>query len=212
MDTSGSLPIGARAAKVAVRAAGEVVGLASPHDLLHACLLELGAGGDAVTQSAAEGASLLVVVVASVDLLVHGVHDGGEHRRDPLLRLDEQVLEVEEDALVDVLIDERRSDACLAAAASATDAMDVVLDLLRHVEVDHVLYVGEVQTLGGDVSADEHILLLVLEHADRILALLLILACVDAHRLDALEHEVLVDVVDVSLALAEDEHGRRGLL
>ena len=38
-----------------------------------------------------------------------------------------------------VLIDECRGDACLAAAARATDAMDVVLDLLRHVEVDHVL-------------------------------------------------------------------------
>ena len=44
MDTSGSLPIGARAAKVAVRAAGEVVGLASPHDLLHACLLRVRVG------------------------------------------------------------------------------------------------------------------------------------------------------------------------
>ena len=61
------------------------------------------------------------------------------YRRDPLLRLDEKVLEVEEDALVDVLVDERRGDARLAAAARATDAMDVVLDLLRHVEVDHVL-------------------------------------------------------------------------
>ena len=38
-----------------------------------------------------------------------------------------------------VLVDEGRGDACLATAASTADTMDVVLDLLRHVEVDHVL-------------------------------------------------------------------------
>ena len=38
-----------------------------------------------------------------------------------------------------VLVNEGRGDACLAAAARAADTMDVVLDLLRHVEVDHVL-------------------------------------------------------------------------
>ena len=42
-------------------------------------LLELGAGGHAVTEAAAEGAALLVVVVAAVELLVHRVDDGREH-------------------------------------------------------------------------------------------------------------------------------------
>ena len=43
-------------------------------------------------------------------------------------------------------------------------------------------------------------------------AVLLVLAAVDANRLHALQQQVLLNVVHVALLLAEDEHGRRRLL
>lgn len=41
--------------------------------------------------------------------------------------------------------------------------MHVVLDLVRHVEVDDVLDVREVEALGGDVRGDQHVLLSLLQ-------------------------------------------------
>ena len=90
--------------------------------------------------------------------------------------------------------------------------MDVIFNLLGHVVVDDVLDVGKVQTLSSHVRRDQHILTLSLELADRPVALILALTSVNRHRLDAFQQQILVDVVDVTFVLAEDEHGRRGLL
>lgn len=56
------------------------------------------------------------------------------------------------------LVDESCCHPRLPAAAGPTDPVHVVLDLVGHVEVDHVLDVREVQTLGGDVGGDQHVL------------------------------------------------------
>lgn len=50
--------------------------------------------------------------------------------------------------------------------------MHVVLDLLRHVEVDDVLDVGEVQALGRHVSRHQHVAGPALELADRLVTIL----------------------------------------
>lgn len=76
-------------------------------------------------------------------------------------------------AMYTPLVDERRGNTRLAATAGTTDAMDIVLDLGRHVEVDDVLDVGEVHTLACNVGRYHHILLAVLEHPDGPVTLLL---------------------------------------
>mmetsp|Transcript_7372 Transcript_7372/g.12730 ORF Transcript_7372/g.12730 Transcript_7372/m.12730 type:complete len:419 (+) Transcript_7372:2350-3606(+) len=175
-------------------------------------LLELRALRDAMAEAAAVGAPARARHLEGLLVQVHGVVQRGQYRRHPLLRLLEQVLEIEQHRLGLVAVDESGSDARLAAPTGTTDAMDVVLNLVRHVVVDHVLDVREVQTLGGDVGGDEHVPLARLEGVDGPLALLLVHAAVDCTRLHALKQQVLVDVVHVGLVLAEDQHRRRRLL
>mmetsp|Transcript_45128 Transcript_45128/g.118390 ORF Transcript_45128/g.118390 Transcript_45128/m.118390 type:complete len:308 (+) Transcript_45128:198-1121(+) len=167
---------------------------------------ELRAGGHAVAKAAAERASVARAAV------VVGVVERGEDGRDALLGFDEQVLEIQQDGLLAALVDEGRGDTRLAAAARAADSMHVVLNLLGHVEVDDVLNLGKVEALGGNVGADEHVLLAFAEHVDCVLALCLVLTAVDRDGRDALEHQVLVDIVTLRLRLAKDEDWRRRLL
>eukprot|EP00162_Nutomonas_longa_P013868 comp21740_c0_seq1/m.48537 comp21740_c0_seq1/g.48537 ORF comp21740_c0_seq1/g.48537 comp21740_c0_seq1/m.48537 type:complete len:342 (+) comp21740_c0_seq1:336-1361(+) len=95
--------------------------------------------------------------------------------------------------------------------------MDVVFDLRRHVKVDDMQDIRKVETLGGDVGAHEDVCMSLLgqvhfECADRFVALLLGLACVDGDGIDALEQEILVHVVDIDLVFAKNDHSRSGLL
>ena len=69
------------------------------------------------------------------------------------------MLQVQQDGLGLVLVDEGGGDAGLAAAACATDAMHIVLDLVGHVKIDDVLDVWEVQSLAGHIGRHQHILL-----------------------------------------------------
>lgn len=81
-----------------------------------------------------------------------------EHGWYTLLGLLQQVLEVQQDGLRLVLVNEGGSNARLAAAPCAPDAMHIVLDLVRHIIIDDVLDVGEVQSLAGHVCCHQHIL------------------------------------------------------
>ena len=45
----------------------------------------------------------------------------------------------------------------LPAAAGAADAVDIVLGVDRHVEVDDVGHVGDVEAARGDVGRDQHL-------------------------------------------------------
>ena len=112
-------------------------------------LVDLRTVDDGVAESAAERAALGPPVRPPragggvLEGVVHYHEDGG----DALVRLLQEVLEVEERRLLAALVDERGRDAGLAAPAGPADAVDVVLDLAGHVEVYHVLYVGEVESL-----------------------------------------------------------------
>ena len=59
--------------------------------------------------------------------------------------------------------------ACLRAAR-APDAMDVILRMLRHVVVDDVAHVRDVESARGDVRGDEHFKSSVAETLERLLA------------------------------------------
>ena len=55
-------------------------------------------------------------------------------------------------------------------AAGAPDAMDVILGMLRHVVVDDVADVGDVESARGDVRGDEHLEFAVAKTFQRLLA------------------------------------------
>ena len=73
------------------RRPGQVVAVAA-EDLLEPVRLELRARCDAVAQTAAEGAALALVVRAARRVV--RVLERREHRRDALLRLEQQVLQI----------------------------------------------------------------------------------------------------------------------
>lgn len=56
------------------------------------------------------------------------------------------------------LINERGGNPCLAATTCPPYPVNVVLDLARHVEVNDMLDVGEVQSLRSDIRGDQYIL------------------------------------------------------
>ena len=58
--------------------------------------------------------------------------------RDSLTGFLEQQLEVTQDGLVLRLVDKGCGDSCFAAAPSTTNPVDIVLNLIRHVEVDNL--------------------------------------------------------------------------
>ena len=55
-------------------------------------------------------------------------------------------------------------------AAGAPDAMDVIFGMLRHVVVDDVADVGDVESARGDVRGDEHLEFAVAKTGERLLA------------------------------------------
>ena len=57
--------------------------------------------------------------------------------------------------------------------ACTTDSMDVILDFARHIEIDDVLDVREVETLGRDIRGHQDVLLAFLELLDGVATLLL---------------------------------------
>lgn len=141
-----------------------------------------------------------------------GRADVAEHLRDLLARLGEEVLQVREERLRHRPVDERCREARFPAAPSAPDPVDIGVNLFGEVVVDDVADVGEVEALRGDVRGDEDVLLPVLERADGVVALRLVLRPVDRHGADAEAQQVLVDLVDIAPAVRKDEHGGRGLL
>src|SRR4051812_21973623 len=105
-----------------------------------------------------------------------------------------------------IVRDERDADARAAGACGSPDAVDVGLTVVRHVEVDHVRDVVDIEAAGSDVGGHEHRAASVLEAGEGALALALALVAVhrrggDVARLQAL-HET------VSAALGADEHER----
>jgi len=55
-------------------------------------------------------------------------------------------------------------------ATRPPDAVDVILRMLRHVVIDHVAHVGDVQPARGDVRGHEHLETAIAEAAQRVFA------------------------------------------
>lgn len=98
----------------------------------------------------------------------------------------------------------------VSGAASTTDAVNVVVDVGRHVVVDDVLHVRNVESTGGDVGSDKDRLLSSLEKTKGLLTLVLRAVAVNARRGVALALEVVLKSVGGTLGLYEDEDQTRG--
>ena len=105
-----------------------------------------------------------------------------QNRGHTLLRFHEQVLEIHYAPGTSLLM--KVVHTSLASTPGTPNAMDVVLDLSRHVEVYDVLD-REIQPLGGDVCGHEHVLQALVE-LDSLISLRLVLATVDTGSLHPL--------------------------
>ncbi len=104
---------------------------------------------------------------------------GGQERWHVLLGLDEQVLQIQQDGLLDCLADEGGRMAFSIASTRSSDPVDVVLDVVGHVVVDHVFDLGEVESLRGHIRGDEDILGVILELLHSLRPLLLVFSSMD---------------------------------
>mmetsp|Transcript_26536 Transcript_26536/g.40315 ORF Transcript_26536/g.40315 Transcript_26536/m.40315 type:complete len:252 (+) Transcript_26536:98-853(+) len=177
------------------------------------CSFELWAIGDTMTKTTTVGATfdsadfLHDVVVAAgdrVDLL--------QERWHVLSGLDEQSLEIQENCFLLVLVDEGSSDTSSTTSTCSTNSVNIIFDFLWHVEVDDVLDGREIETFGGDIGTDQDVFCAFLEGLDRLVTFLLIEATMDCHYLYTLQQQILVNIIDIALVLAKDEHRRGGLL
>ena len=63
--------------------------------------------------------------------------------------------------------DDRNCSSLFAGAAGAADAMHVILGMDRHVEIEDMADIGNVEAAGGDIRADDEIDLARLERVER---------------------------------------------
>src|SRR5580704_9776058 len=104
-----------------------------------------------------------------------------------------------------LLRDQADRFARLAHPRRAPDAMDVAFGLVGQVEVNHVRYVGDIESAGGHVRRDHHAKLVRAESRERRVALALRAVAVNLHRLDVGAYQQLGDPVRTALGACEDD-------
>ncbi len=91
-------------------------------------------------------------------------------------------------------------------APGAPDAVDIILRMLRHVEVNHVADFGHVQPPRGDIGRHQHFEAAVAEAAQRLLPLpLRAVGVQDGDRVIVFTKQIS-DAVGAVLGPAEDNH------
>ena len=101
---------------------------------------------------------------------------------------------------------ERHRLASRAGAARAADSVHVVLGHVRHVVIDHVRQLLDVEPSGRNIRRYEHAKFAVLEALQGARARVLALVAVDGVGLDAVALELLGEPVGAALGLAEHQH------
>src|SRR5262245_5513389 len=91
-----------------------------------------------------------------------------------------------------------------AGAAGAADAMDIVLGVYRHIEIEHMAHADDVEAAGRDVAGDQQRDLALLEFLQRLGALRLRHVAMDRGGVETMAMQRLVEDVHVALAVAED--------
>ena len=97
-------------------------------------------------------------------------------------------------------------------AASTTDAVDVVFELVREVEVEDVGDAVDVDAARGDVGRDKHANLTILEGLQGALTLTLRTVGVDGGTADVFALEFTADTVGTMFGARKDEHALKGFV
>ncbi len=90
-------------------------------------------------------------------------------------------------------------------AAGAADAMHVILGMVRHVEIENVAHLGNVEPARGHVARDQKRDLAVAEGLERIGARTLVHVAVQRDRGKSVAHQRAVQLRHLGLAIAEDD-------
>ena len=93
----------------------------------------------------------------------------------------------------------------LAGAAGAADAVDVVVGVMRHVEIEDVAHFRNVEPAGGDIGRDQQLGLALAEGLERGGARRLVHVAMQRHRVELVAHQRAVQLRDFALAVAEDD-------
>ena len=96
--------------------------------------------------------------------------------------------------------------AIFARASGASNAVDVVLGVRGHVEVDHICHVGDVDAARQDVGCHQHAHLAVGKAPQRAGTLVLVAVAVDGRALDACLAQAPADGVGAVLSAHKDNH------
>jgi len=123
---------------------------------------ELWTGCDTVPQTSTIRAAFDSANLPEAPWRLEVLQEGG----NALVRFEENRLQIHENRLVVILVDESGRNPGPATTTSTPDAVDVIFNLLRHVEVDDVLNCRKVETLRGDIRADQDVLCAFLEGAN----------------------------------------------
>src|SRR5215475_1080103 len=98
-----------------------------------------------------------------------------------------------------------------ARARRASDAVHVVLGVLRHVPVDHVGHALDVQTTRGDIGGDEDGQLAVLEVVEDLEPLLLLHVAGEGARRPAVAAQPVLEAAGLFAGIGEDEDAAASL-
>src|SRR6185503_17979835 len=99
---------------------------------------------------------------------------------------------------------EREGVAGTSGAAGTADAMDIVLGVDWHVEIEDMRHVVDIETARRDVAAHQQRDFIALEGVERLRARRLVHIAMERAGVEAVLLERFVEDVDVALAIAED--------
>ena len=126
-------------------ASGQIFPVANLFGLLVLHSFQLGAGCDPVAQTSTVTAAS-VLHLATPGEGVRLALQAGQEGRNLLLGLQQEVLQVSQDGQVDLVVDHGGGRPLVLPATCPSYPVHVVLDVVRHVVVDHMLDLRKIKT------------------------------------------------------------------
>ena len=101
--------------------------------------------------------------------------------------------------------DHHQSGSSSAGASGPADAMDIVLGVMRHVKIENVAHVRDVEAAGRHVAGDEQLHLVGTEALQRLHARALIHVAMQRRDAEAVSLQGAMDDSEIAFAIAEDD-------
>lgn len=87
-------------------------------------------------------------------VLISRIVQHHQHWRNALTGFLQQVLQIQQGGFIGTLVDEGGRHSSFTTATRSPDSVNVILNFRGHVEINDVLNIGEIQTLGRNISCD----------------------------------------------------------